>query len=190
MRRLAAAFGATLLIALAVTPLPSFYLRFILFFPAILAIAAVRLVERLPRLAPILGLCVAWSVVSTLVPGDLRLSDIARLRRQPVSARVPDPRFDLVPPGDTVACLYGTHNDSNGESYVAYGPGFSRKVHYITRASGVEDLLSQLRNAGATWIFAQARNGDGELRLQVLEAARRGLLRKESNNLYRVSRSP
>ncbi len=190
LRRLASAFGLALLVALLVTPPSSFFLRFILFFPGILAIAAARLVESLPRLEPVVWVCASWSFLSALLPGDLRPSDVARLRGQSVAVRTRDPRFDIVPPDAGVACLHGTHNDSNGESYLAYGPGFTRRVSYVTRAESVDDLLGQLRTLGATWILAQARNGDGGLRRLVLEAAKQGRLRKEGESLFKVLGTP
>jgi len=103
-----------------------------------------------------------------------------------VSARTNSPAFDAVPADATVACLSGTHYDSNGESYRAYGPGFSRTVIYLRAAVSPEELRMTLKSRGVAWVFPQARNGDGALRLQILEAARQGWLQKEPGGVYRV----
>lgn len=186
LRRWAAAFAIPLLAALLLTPPPGFYLRFILFFPALLAVAAARLAEAMPRLAPIVACCGVLTFASTLVPGDLRPSDLSRLTRLPVSERTSQPTFDGVPADAAVACLYGSHFDSNGESSLAYGPGFTRDVFYLREAADPEALVATLKSRNIHWVFTQARSGDGSLRRQVLEATRRGLLVEVRHNLYRL----
>jgi hypothetical protein len=187
LQKLGAAFGLALLVALWIAPSGSFYLRFVLFVPALLAIATAGLWERLPRLAPILAVIGTITYLSAVFPGDLTPGARKTLSNEDWKDRISDVRFTRLPKDAVVACLYGTHDDSNGESYLAYGPGFTRTVVYLTGAESVEDLMSQLRARGVTWVFPQARNGDGSLRLRVLEAARRGFLLREDKGLYRVA---
>lgn len=170
LRRLAAAVGLTVLVALLIAPPGSFYLRFILVAPALGAIAAASLGETLPRTIPLLAIAALFTFASMIRPAD----------------RMPDPKFQDVPLDATVACLRGTHDDSNGESYLAYGPGFSRKVVYLERAETIEDLMAQLKAQHVGWVFAQARSGDGSLQLRIREAAKQGFLIREPSGLYRV----
>lgn len=186
LRKLAAAFGFTLILAVLAAPPGSFHLRFILFFPALAAIAVAALCEAVPGVLPVAVVAALCSFASSLKPGDLHRTQVEQLTRQSWRQRVSNDLFASVPEGATVACLYGTHDDSNGESYLAYGPGFSRKVVFLTHADDSLDLLARLRSLGATWVFIQARNGDGSLRRIVFSAEGERRLRKIHRNLYEV----
>lgn len=170
LRRMASAFGVALIGALVLAPPGSFYLRFLLFFPALGALSTALLCESIPRLTMIPVVAAASCFVSTLVPGDRR----------------DERRFDQVPPDAVVACFSGTYDDSNGESYLAYGPTFSRTVVFLDGIDTVTALMGRLKERRAGWVFPQARNRDGTLRLLLLDATRQGLLRRESTGLYRV----
>jgi hypothetical protein len=187
LRKLAAAFGLTLLMALVLAPSGSFYLRFIMFVPALGAIAVAALYERFPALGPLPWVAAVLCFVSTLRPGDLRDSDVESLRKQDWRTRCAGERFEWIPDGETILSLSGTHDDSNGVSYSLYGPGFTRRVVYLPRIESREDLFAQLAKHQATWIYSQARNGDGRSRGIILEAAKDRRL-DGWRNLHRIPR--
>jgi hypothetical protein len=176
LRRLAAVFGITLLVAITLAPFGVFYFRFLMFFPALGAIAVAAFTERNPGSALLPWAAAVLSFLSTLRPGDLRSSDVERLRNQDWQTRGSDRRFEIIPPGDTVVCLSGTHDDSNGESYTLYGPGLARRVAYLPKIESQDDLFAQMARHQARWIFTQARNADGRSQAVVIEAARQGRL--------------
>jgi len=190
IRKLAAAFGLTLLVALQLAPWGSFYLRFILFFPALGAIAAAALAGSLPRGAPVLWVTCALCLLSTTRPGDLRTSTLETLSSSDWHERTIDRSFVWAVPSDaTIACLQGTHDDSNGEGYLAYGPGLSRKVVFLPRVESVEDLVRQMNDHEAFWLFPQARNGDGSSRRHILQAVLREVLSQQwSTPIYSLRR--
>jgi len=185
LRNLAAAFGVTLLLALVLAPSGSFYLRFILFFPALGAIAVAALCERVPAISPLPWAAAILCFMSTLRPGDLSGSDLERLMERDWRSRAVEPFQDAVT--RTILCLRGTHDDSNGVSYRMYGPGFTNRVVYLESIHSVDDLMAQLDRNQTSWIFAQARNGDGASLRVILEAVRKDRLDRWSPGLYRVS---
>jgi hypothetical protein len=187
LRRLAPAFGITLLVALLLAPAGSFYLRFILCFPALGAIAAVALCERLPALSPIVATTAIFCFLSTLRPGDLSAGKLQTLMGDDWRVRSVDRNRDVT--GTTIVCFTGTHDDSNGESYRMYGPDFSHRVVYLAGVRSVDELLEQLQRNGTPWLFAQARNGDGTSQKVVLEALRQGRLYRWDYGMYGPSRT-
>jgi hypothetical protein len=158
-----------------------------MFFPALGGIAVAGLGERVPRLTPIPWAAAVLCFLSTMRPGDLSGGDVQYLVKEDWRSRAID--RERYGPGTTIACLYGTHDDSNGESYRMYGPAFSRRVVYLPSVRSVDDLMAQLTQHQAAWLFAQARNGDGSAHRVVLEAVRQGRLERRERSLYGVPRA-
>jgi hypothetical protein len=177
-RRMACCFGVSLASALALADNDAWVLRFILFFPALLAVAAARLTEEIPLLRTPLAVLVLLTIAGTVVTEDLKPAAYRNNARRgwrgrSLAAEVGIPEV----PYRRVGC-YG---DVGSMSYLLYGPDLSREVVYV-RPTSPEDLIETMerRDLRALYAFSMVdRSGWGELlsrcvgsgRLRRLDAA-------------------
>lgn len=178
LRALGAAYALSLVSVLSQVNWDPWSFRFILFFPSLLALAAVALAENhaLFRrlLATLLGVHL---LLGTFYDGHSLDSLAAREFRDRWRDR--GALRDL--PEGTVGCLAGY----GSATYQLYGPDFSRRVVYL-RVATVDELRTALRERGIRWIHAPVTLDHPELREIVEEAARRGLLVRDRPDRFLV----
>src|SRR5207237_180241 len=126
-RRAAAAFGLALLLVLMMVLPDPWNSRFVLYFPAILCIAAAKLAESLRPAKVLIAAGAALAFVAGLLPSDLPPASLKGLMAQPVSSRNSAPYYDGPPPGDAV----GVHVRARIQLYELYGADLSRRVVYF-----------------------------------------------------------
>ncbi len=116
------------------------FLRFVLFAPALPAIAAARMAATQRNVRWIAAACAGLCFLCTMVPAELPVGALADLTRQPWRTRVSFPLAGLPDAGRPVASVEGPR----ANFYLLYGPGFSRRVAFV-RAGTAEELRGQLR---------------------------------------------
>lgn len=148
-RRLAAAFGAGLLGTLLFVQNDPWCLKYALFFPAALAVGAVRLAERGGRGARLLlGAGIVFSLAGTFLPYDLPWKDFKFLAAQSVSDRSALLLWAPDVPDDRV----GAAGDYRVRSYLLYRPDFSRRVVYLREGDGLGRLAPE---EGVRFVYAE-----------------------------------
>lgn len=145
-KRLAAAFGCSLVSVLAFSTTDAWYLRFTLFFPALLAVAAALWAERDRWLRIPIGAALAMLFLDTIVPYEFPMGGVAELARSPWRNRSMS-SFSWDPPGnDPVLCVEGA-----GFFYRIYRPDYSRRVLYA-RPRNPEEVLSLMDRENIRYI--------------------------------------
>lgn len=172
LRRPAAAFAVSLLSVLALVVPDPWNLRFVLFFPALLAIGAALLVARLPALRWLLGAGILLQVLDTTVPAQFAVDGVRDLAAQPWSKR-----RTLALPHDPWSSDVVAVGPGANRTYLLYRPDYSRTVVFVTAEDAVS-LVTQMKACGARILHASARPPGVE------EALRRGLLRREPGNFF------
>ena len=178
-RRLTAAFGLGVAAVLSLVLYDPWSMRFVLFFPALPALAAARIADasRWARFAFMLALLA--QVTLTCLPAELPLPALQALARRPWLHRSADVLYDMECPVETVGYLGG----NRGPVYLLYGPAFTRRVVYL-RARTTDDLAELLSRSGVRLVYAQpGSRGQGDL---LAEAQRTGLLRPLKERWFAV----
>jgi hypothetical protein len=152
LRRLAAAFATSLATSLLLIVNDPWCLKYVFYFPAVLALATARLSRDVPRLSLIAGGGLALAFASTLLPYDLPLTHLRQLAGQSWNVRSSLPLSEEEVPAGPVGCFGGF----TARSYLLYGPDFSRKVLYL-RAQTAEELISQMKLAGVSTCYCKPR---------------------------------
>ena len=181
LRRHAAAFlVATAGVFLMTTP-DDWCMRFVLFFPALLCIAAARLAAQAPPVALLVGAGVALQFATSCVPQELSPEDMARLLGQPWAQRSAGPivGFEGVPPGEPVAVCATTRFPE----YVAYGPDFSHRVLHL-RVDDAAEMREQMVRHGVRYVYLELtsprRNGEINIMRKI------GDITRLKDHLYRL----
>lgn len=176
-RRCAAGFGLSLGSVLLMSAPDPWSLRFVLFFPAILAIAAARFWEtqRLRIWIPAVGIAV--QIAGTFLPYDLPRSRFEVLVRQSWRERSTAEFFGAATTEEAV----GYFADNRGSAYALYRPDFSRRVVYL-RSTSPDELVRDMTRAEIRMLYAVPAGGP---RQAVLEACvREGRLRSAGGRFY------
>ena len=181
-RMLAWSFLAATCGVFLMCPPTYFVYRFLLFVPALFAIAIASFSELHPvfgRLAQ--GLTVLL-LVGTVLPEDAapHLGDMTSQRWR---ERTYEQDFRAIPREEKVACLYGL----NSCLYEAAAPDFRRPLAGIRDASTAEDLRDQLRHQGIRWLSSRGDPESARLKSIVEQAERAGYLRSHGPGLYRCT---
>jgi hypothetical protein len=179
VRKLAAAFLLSLAGVLLMARGDDWYMRFCLFFPAILAIAAVRLVELFPPVLPCVAIAFLFQFVGTMLPYDLPLKNLERLAGQSWVRRSSSEFFGF----DVKDPAVGYFASNRGSAYCLYGPDFSRRVVYL-RSGSAEALLEDMKRAGITTLCI-APLADHEMKI-IEDCLRTGKLRRASDHVLVV----
>ncbi|HVE39272.1 MAG TPA: hypothetical protein VNM14_05245 [Planctomycetota bacterium] len=175
----AAVFGAAAIGVLLFVAHDPWFARFLLFFPALLAVAVVRTLETMPRLLWIAAVAVASQVAGTMLPYDVTPATLRLLARQSWRERSTAASFGA----DIAARRVGYLAKNRGPAYVLYGPDFSRPVVYL-RSTTADGLAREILEGGLDAVFAAPLGP--EQTDAVGELARRGLLREERPRIFRV----
>lgn len=158
-------------------------LRFVLFVPVILVLAAVWFAARSRAARWILGGALAFQWAATLVPVDLRLEHAVALARMPWRERSFGAVLGSMPATlEPVVFRVIEPVHDRGESYILYGPDYRREVVYF-RGKTAEDLAQAIEEHSARWVYSARVNPKGDPLLA--ELIRRKALVPESARLHR-----
>lgn len=171
--RLALGFGAALASVFLLAQPDPWSLRFALFFPALLAVAAAALAARHPALRGLLAASAAVLLLGTSVPGEFQidgLREAARTEwRRRWSASVPyDPWAH-----EGTAVVAGANR-----TYALYRPDFRGRVLHLEAATG-EELARKMAEAGVRRLHGPQGHPAVE------DALKRGLLAREPGHFFR-----
>ncbi len=181
LRPLAAGFGLSLAGVLLLVNHDSWYFRFVLFFPALPAIAAASLAARVRTVRILAVAALAFQFVATTAPVDLPMKRLRALARMGWRERSMAEIFGARAPADAVAWWVREPVHNRGECYLLYGPDYSRRVVHI-RGHTAETIRGEMEQAGARWLYAARDNPPREGVLE--ECLRRGFLRQAQGRLY------
>jgi hypothetical protein len=154
-RRLGISLGVSLGCVLTLVTMDAWNMRFILFAPALPAIAAARAAAA-SRLVRVLAagaalLCVASSIL------PFELAKPAELARASWRERSTRPG----PPDGAASAPIGALGSDLISTYWLYGPDFSRRVVYLREDSSAAGLLQVLDREGLDAFYASSRASEG-----------------------------
>jgi hypothetical protein len=150
------------------------FLRFVLFFPALPAIAAARMAAARRGVRWIAWSCAGLCFLSTMLPTELAVGGVGDLIRQPWRTRVSIPLAGLPERGRPVAVV----DAPRWYFYQLYGPDFSRRVEFI-RAKTADELRAQLERESIRDVYSSSVPAVGE-------AIKQGWLRRTLGSFLEV----
>ncbi len=183
-RKIAAAFALSLVSVLALVQHDPWFMRFVLFFPALLSIGVVKFLEARRPAIPVAAVALAFQFLATFVSEDLRWKDaraLAGLSWRERSAAVL--KGSTIPPADSVAYFIAERQINRGESYVLYGPDFSRRVVYL-RGTTAAEIRSELEREKPRLLYRCEGTPVETPLLQ--ECLKRGFLKESGARYYEV----
>jgi hypothetical protein len=116
------------------------FLRFVLFVPALPAIAAARLAAAQRGVLWVAWACAGLCFLSTMIPSELPVGALGDLTRQPWRTRVSLTLAGLPERGRPLASV----DAPRANFYLLYGPDFSRRIVFV-RTGSAEELRERLR---------------------------------------------
>jgi len=170
-RRIAACFLLSLASVLTLAENDIWFLRFVLFFPAILAVAAAALAEEVRPLRLPLVLVTLLTLVGTFFTEDMPREAFLRSARLDWRRRSFGP--DVGVP-DVPYSRVGCYGDVSSMAYLLYGPDFSRDVVYL-RPKSSEELIESMERRNLPALYAMTmydRNGWGGLLARCVASGR------------------
>lgn len=187
LRRLAWAFGVSLLAVLTLIQNDPWCLKYVFFFPAILCLASAAAMDRWPSMAPIGWLSLLFCFAGTFFSYDLRLPQARQLAIQPWRVRT----AAVFPYGeigsDVPVDAIGYFGSPTGAAYLLYRPDYSRRVAYL-RSTSPANLIDDMKQAGVEVLIAPSPS---QVQAGILEeCCRRGQLRAAQDRFYRRSGAP
>jgi len=175
--RLAAGFALALAVALLFVQNDPWCMKYVFFFPAVLCIAAARWAEADRRILALCAAATAFSFLATAVSRDLPLRDLGVLVRQPWRARSAAGLCHAEIEGEVVGCTGGF----TANSYLLYGPDFSRRVVYL-RSTSAPGLMDAMKRHGLRALYgAPSSPAEGAV---LEECEQRGWLRRTAKHVY------
>jgi hypothetical protein len=181
LRRIAMAFGVSLACVLLLVNHDDWYMRFVMFFPAVLSIAMAKLSNRLRPMLAIVGAALIFQFLATFFPVDLPLKSVKTLWSQGWRDRSAAAIYRADLPADSVAFFIAEPIHNRGESYLLYGPDYSRRVVYL-RAKTVAEMIDEIDRERVRFLYRSRETEMTEFILQ--ECIRQGHLRLVSGRLY------
>ncbi len=181
LRRLALCFGVSLVGVLGLVNHDPWYMRFVLFFPALLTVATIKAAPSIPALPVVLLPCLAFQFAATIVPADLSWPDVRTLARMSWHERSAAALVDAQSGLDRIGYfgLEPVHN--RGESYLLYQPDYSTEVVHL-RSRAPADLAREMRERGVRVLYASRPSLN--FPNPVDEALRLGLLRRLGGRFF------
>jgi len=180
LRRLAAAFAVSLACCLLFVRNDPWCLKYVFFFPAVLCLATASLSQTSPAVLGIATAALMFSFVGTMSPYDLSLDGVRVLASQGWRGRTALLLSEPPLRGPEVACFGGFR----ANSYLLYGPDFSRRVAYLRVASGAA-LMEEMAAEGVRILYAVPED---DAQRGILEAAiRTGGLVHLGGSFYELS---
>ncbi len=173
LRQAAIGFGAALVCVLLLVQSDPWYLRFTLFFPALLAVAVARLLEGCPRTALVTMAALLAQFLGTFVPGEMPVGGVRTLAEMGWRVRSLDSSPPVETPGDVVGCYGGDAI----RAYPLYRADFSRRVVYL-RAGSADELMAAMERENVRVLLANRVDA------AITEAVSRGRLRRTVGSFY------
>jgi hypothetical protein len=183
LRKVAAAFAVSFVSVLALVHHDPWLMRFVLFFVALLSIAAVKFLETRRTAVGIAAAALAYQFLATFVPADLVWKDVRALAALPWRERsAAVTKGTTVPPADSVAYFIAEPLLNRGESYVLYGPDFSRRVVYL-RGRTASEIRRELEREKPRLLYrCEGTPAESPLFQECL----RGFLKESGGRYYEV----
>ncbi len=141
MRWVALCFCVSLVSVMFLVNHDPWSMRFVLFFPAILSIAAAQICEARREIRVIAFTGILLQFLGTMVPGDLSAEVVAKLSRMDWRERTVAKAMDAWTSEESVCFLVYEPVHNRGESYLLYRPDFSCRVVYPRASSPLELLI-------------------------------------------------
>ncbi len=176
-RRLALSMTVSLVAVLTLVKRDPWCLRFVLFFPAVLAISTAWLAERSRAAAFLASAAVIFQVAGTCLPREMPLPLFREFVGQPWRERSMAKTAGVDVPGNRI----GYYVDNRNLAYLLYRADFTREVVYL-RGKTADELLEELDRRQVATLYASAASLEHAGVLE--EARRRGRLRKLGNRIY------
>jgi hypothetical protein len=151
------------------------FLRFVLFAPALPAIAAARMAAAQRGVRWVAWACAGLCFLGTMIPSEMPVGALSDLTRQPWRTRASFPLAGLPALGRPVAFVEG----SRANFYLLYGPDFSRRVVFV-RAGTAGELLQRLRQESTRDLYS-SRKAPG-----MQEAMQQGWVRRTVGLFFEV----
>jgi len=164
IRRLGLSLGVSLLCVLALVTMDAWNMRFILFAPALPAIAAARAAAVSGAVRALAAAAAVLCVAASILPSELERP--AELARSPWRERSTRPS----PPAGAPAEPIGALGSDLLHSYWLYGPDFSRRVVYLREGSSAAGLLEVLDREGVNVLYTSPRASEGAALRQAVAA--------------------
>jgi len=152
------------------------FLRFVLFAPALPAIAAARMAAAQRGVRWVAWACAGLCFLGTMISSEMPVGALSDLTRQSWRTRVAFPLAGLPDLGRPVASVEG----SRANFYLLYGPDFSRRVAFI-RVGTAGELLERLRQESIRDLYS-TRKAQG-----IQEAMQQGWVRRTIGLFFEVS---
>lgn len=141
MRRIAAGYVVSLLVILALVVPDPWYMRYVLFFPGLFAVATAKAAESVRAAALVAWLALGVQLVGTMIPGRFPIGGVTDL----VSMSWRDRTFYRHPQLENVDAVGFIELPADEvKVYPFYRPDFSRRVVYL-RPRSPEELMDLLR---------------------------------------------
>lgn len=150
MRRIAGGYLLSLLVVLSLVVPDPWYMRYVLFFPGLFAVAIAKAAQSARAFALVAWIALGAQLVGTMIPGRFPIGGMTDLASMSWRERTfyPHPQLDRVDavgfielPADEVKC------------YPLYRPDFSRRVVFL-RPTSPENLLEILRRENLSMLFS------------------------------------
>src|SRR6185436_6357394 len=148
----------------------------VLFFPALLCIAAARWAESQRPVALLLALGAAIEFAGTLLPQEYPSRRMLELVRQPWRERSAAYLHAGTPPGEPL----GVWAPLRSQTYPFYGPDYSRSVVYL-KAARLEDLAAEMKNRGLCFVYV---NTYARVQFNLDEMVRQGRFRNLGKGFF------
>jgi hypothetical protein len=181
LRRIAIGFSLSLLSVLILVNHDDWFLRFVLFFPAILCIATARLAERHRPVLAIAGLALAYQFIATCVPNEFSLQQVIDSAGQNWRERSARTKFGADHQEASILYYISEPVHNRGESYLLYGPDYSHRVVYF-RGTTSQSLIGIMDTEGVRVLYRSRITDSMDPLLQ--QSMNLGLLRAVSDRLY------
>jgi hypothetical protein len=143
---------STLCILALVVP-DSWFMRFILFFPALTAVALARFSASFRPAWWVAGFALALQFLGTFVPDDFGIDQVSEIVREPWRERGLGPLVPGEPDDARVACLV----PGGRKEYLLYRPDFSRRVEYL-REHDLGRIESAMESQGLRVLYAPSNH--------------------------------
>ena len=184
LRRLAFSSAFSFVLILLLSRNDPWNMRFILFLPAVFSVAAALLCSKIPRLIPIVALCLLYAFVSTLLPAEISRAQVKGLWAQGWQERSMAPFiFTDIPEDDSI----GYFTDVRRKPYPLYRPDFSRRLIYL-RAKVPDELIARIRESELRTVLAVPYYPEAVELFE--ECVRRGALQPLKGRFFTVVRTP
>lgn len=149
MRRLAAAFAVSILSVLLLVVFDPWFLRYVLFFPALFAVASAKLAGEIQEVSIIAWAALLFEFASTCIPGAFPFGGVSDLAAQPWRERTLYPHPEL---RNIDALGFLEHPGDEVKVYPLYAPDFSRRIVPL-RAASPDQLLDLLHREGLRYLY-------------------------------------